>query len=428
MIEIVPFKAFIYNQKKIASLDKVVAPAYDTVSPEEQQQLYNLSSYNIIRLSLGMDLPGDNQKNNKYTRAAAKFSEWLKEKILVPLSEPAIFPYQIKYQLNNREASLLGLVARFKLQPFSSGNVIPHERTFSAPKTDRLMLLEACQATFDQVYGVCLNAKSDLVKLLRESISYQPPLITTKDKQGSTHTIWAIHQPETISKIANCLSNEKIFIADGHHRYETAINYQRQKQAELKNIGGREPFNFISMFIVDANHQKVEILPTHRLIKNVTAKDKEDLLKKLLVYFKLTKIESLEKLTKLLSNQPTSSLGILIDDKILLANPENNKAIDKLFSDNHTPTWKSLSTSLSQAIIEREILGLENKAKNISYHKDWGSLVKNFKNRKNCIAILTQPVSLEQIQAIIESGETMPQKSTYFYPKPLTGMLINKLE
>lgn len=433
MAEIKPFKALTYNREMIPDLSKVVTPPYDVISPTNQQKYYDLDPHNIIRLILGRDDPDDNEAKNRYSRAAGFLERWQKDGALRRQPVPAIYVYDFTYPVEGEEKSVLGFISLVRLAEFDSGTVLPHEKTFAGPKADRLKLMQACNANLDQVFSIYSEQSGDVHKLLAEEAAKEP-LLSVEGDAGVRHRIWAITDANAINRLHDKLSDKALFIADGHHRYETALNYANWRSslenAPIKDAG----YNFIPMLLIDVANEALSILPTHRLIKNLGGLGPQELLRRLNSFFAVERQSNLGKMTEKMRRYTDRHIfGLYFggDNYYLLT------LSDKIILDDYLPAgtskdWKKLDAAILQYLVLEEIVGIKDQGHgglaNLSFTENQNLAVEAVDRQEAAAAILMNPTKMEQVEAVARNREKMPQKSTFFYPKPLTGLIMNLID
>jgi len=440
MAEILPFKGVIYNKEKINEISKVVTPPYDVISKEEQDGFYRLHPYNIIRIILGKDLPGDDEKNNKYTRAAKYLHEWIENGILIKESAESIYIYEQGYHTKNGELKVRrGFIALTPLHDFKSRKIFPHENTLSKPKEDRIRLIRACKGNLSQVFALYFDGAKRVDAILEEVSSMQP-LFDLTDGYGIIHRFWSFKDTKTIRMIQNIMEGKELLIADGHHRYEAALNYRNERMEGLKNFTGKEDFNYIAMMFVNTEDSGLSILPTHRLIYNLSNFNGEKILRKVGEYFEIESFPyreaELEKFIKNLSSsgEKHPAFGMYIEgiNRFYLLTLKNRKLINRLFTEDKPEEWKELDVAILHTVIIENILGisLDKQAgeDNIVYVKDEKEAIRKVKEENFQIAFILNPTKISQVKNIALKGLRMPQKSTFFYPKLLTGLVMNLFE
>lgn len=422
MAHIIPFRGILYNQKKVKDLSKVVTPPYDVISPEKQDEYYEKSPYNIIRLDFGKEIKGG---KNKYTRASHFIDRWLKEDILYRDEVPAFYFHTHTYCLkNNLKKIRSGFIVLVKIEDFESGVILPHEKTFKKVSSDRLELLRHCEANFSQIFALYPDKTNRINKLFNSKIDR--PEIELRDEEGSIHHLWKITDANTIKKIQNEIGKTPLFIADGHHRYETALNYRNERRSNDKKFTGNEPYNYVMMSLSNMDDVGLTILPTHRLLKDFSPIKMSELEK----YFSIKKIPEL----KMLINQMDTAgarehlFGLYLSGEkafLLLKLKDRNHVLEKL-EHGKPEEWAELDVVILHYILIHTIF--KTKEEDIFYTADIETACKRVEQKGVKAAILLNPTKISQVKKIASLGERMPHKSTYFYPKILTGLVINTLK
>ncbi len=289
MAKIAPFRGIIYNQSKAGAIETLVCPPYDIISPAEQQELYRKSPYNVIRLEYGLTSPADGDEDNRYLRAAAALEDWSRSTVLQESREPAFYVYEMEYEAGKGVKKLRGIICLVRIEDYNSGIVKPHETTLSGPKTDRLNLLRSCKATFSQIFSLFSDPPGNVAGILAKVT--RAPEIDVKHSDGVIHRIWTLNEKIDIAAITRELADKYIFIADGHHRYDTALNYRNERRQASGTFTGEEGFNYVAMFLARLEDPALTIFPAHRALFNLTdfnAQKFEDDLNK---YFNIERID-----------------------------------------------------------------------------------------------------------------------------------------
>ena len=433
-----PFKAVVYNSKKIKNMSKVVAPPYDIIPPDMQDELYRVHENNVVRLILGKIKKDDTQTDNRYTRAAADFRSWLKENILIEDRVPAIYIYTQTYTYEGKKIDRVGFISLMELD-LEDKKVLPHEKTLKAPKEDRLRLLRAIKANLSPIFMLYEDAGHKVNGILKNYSGKTKPFIDV-NIDNVRHRVWALTDKGAIKKIEGLMGKKDIFIADGHHRYETSKNYVRELIAN--NAPKREIDNskFFMAYFVELEEKSLLIMPTHRLIKDARELSKEEIIEKLSKYFMVKKLPNARKLLTGLGELrashafgmylPCTSRGFAAPVQgtggyYVLKLKDFNKA--KTFMGEGSADWKSLDVSILHLFILQHVLGISDEDDNIEFVKDPDEAFKEIDGRGAKIAFFLNPTKVTQVKKIAEHGEKMPRKATYFYPKPLSGLVIRKM-
>jgi uncharacterized protein (DUF1015 family) len=446
MANISPFKGILYNNKKIKNIKAVVAPPYDVISPTEQKILYKRHKNNVVRLILGKESGSDTPDNNRYTKARDFFESWQNDGILMKDAYPSIYVYAQEYYLGESEGfekkKRVGFIALSKLEEFGKGGIHPHENTLAKPKEDRLRLIKSCNANFSPIFGLFSDPSKRIDSILRDAMR-QFPLYDLADNSGVRHTLWAIRENRAIQIITGQMADKQIFIADGHHRYETAIAYRNEMREKTPNFTGDEPFNHVMMYFTNTNSEGLSILPIHRLVNNLKNFNKKRIVREAGEFFN---IESLpfngdeekdvrQRLFSEINNRGERghAFGMYLgDNEYFLLTLKEEDVLDRFVSDTRHPAWKTLDVTILHTFMIEKVLGISEKSlseqKNITYTANEIEAVKGVNEGSYQMALFLNPTKIEEIQAVAAAGEKMPQKSTFFYPKLITGLVMNKLE
>lgn len=425
MARIKPFRGIIYNQAKIGNPINVVAPPYDIISKKMQGHFYDLSPYNIIRLILGKETKNDNTNNNKYTRAGRFLKSWLKKGILIKDRKPSIYIYRQTYLYAGKKRVRTGFITLMKIEdPLRSG-ILPHEYTLEKPKIDRLRLIKKVKANLSPIFSLYYDRNFAILKLLKKSIRKNPPIVSVS-LEGVTHQLWRLSEPKTIKFIKNSMRKKKIFIADGHHRYEVALMYKKtmsKKRVYNKNV------DYVMMYFTNLRESgNVTILSTHRLLKNIEPLSEKEILKKLGGSFEISIFRDLDKLLEALAkDKKRPHFGMYTGRRIyFLLALKRNISVSKIIKSEKSSHWKRLDVTILHNFILKDLLSLKDSEDNIKYVRDPGHVIKLIDSGRYKIAFFLNPTKIHQVKEVAERRDMMPQKSTYFYPKLLTGLVINK--
>lgn len=425
MAKIKPFRAVIYNQDRIRDLSQVSCPPYDIISPLRQQYYYSLNPYNFIRIILGKDIP----QEDKYQRAGSYFREWLKDKILIYDKGPAFYFYSQQYHLKGEKKVRLGFIGLLHMGDKNS-SIFGHEHTRLEPKEDRLKLLKETRANLSPIFVLFNDKKRVIQTTYQQYILDREPFINITDDEKVVHKLWRLDSPDLLSKIQAKMEDEDIFIADGHHRYEVACAYREQMKKRRSAITGEEDFNYILTYFTNTQSQGLSILPIHRLVRVSSGLKWEGFLFNLKDYFQLNEVNDKMRFLFLMRKAGFTEhvLGMYKDRRYWLLRLRNIRVLDKIMVDK-PKVYRSLDVSILNYIVLKKILGfnLEDK-ENITFSPHVEELIKEVDNNDAFIAFFLNPVKVEQITAVALGGERMPPKCTYFYPKVLSGLVINKYE
>lgn len=435
MPNIQPFEGLRYNLAQIGSLSDVVAPPYDVIDPALQDALYEKHPNNVVRLILNKMLPTDDEQNNRYTRSARELKNWKEEGVLQKDSKPAIYVYHEIFTANGKEYTRKGFMCGCEAVPFGEGMVFPHEITMSGPKLDRLMLTTACKTNFSQIFGLYPDEKNEVQNLLEEATLNLTPLEAT-DHLGVVHRMWVVDDQEVVAKVVEMMGPKPIFIADGHHRYETACNYRKQVR-EQGLLTTDHPANHVLMVCVAMEDPGLIVLPTHRLFRNVKSFSQEDLFALLGESFAITTVgegpaaaAKAWTMIEMQGDQGTMALYTGKDRKwSLIRQTEAGRAKMDEVAAERQPEWRALGVAVLHRLVIDKLLGLEGHDKP-KYVHEVAEVVENLENKADefPLAALVSPATVAQIQELSLVRERMPAKSTYFYPKLITGFVFKPLD
>lgn len=441
MARIYPFRAWRYNPSTVR-LDDVVTQPYDKISPAMQQAYYQRSPYNLVRIILGLPELFDAEKGeNVYTRAARDFRAWREQGVLKQEHEPCVFAYAQRFRVPGSDVvkERRGFIALGKVHDYSEGVVFRHELTLAKPKSDRLNLLRATRAHFGQIFMLYSDPSGSVEKTLYDGAGTADGEVT--DEYGVLHRLWRVNNPSTIKLLATAMADKKLIIADGHHRYETALNYSKEhgqsaaSQPELSATGLPQPAYpeaAVMMTFVNMDSDGLVILPTHRVVHSLAGFDPAAFRSKAEAFFTietLTQGDAQNYIAALKKQSGTAFIAVTRGgDFLLRSKPEG---VAKALADVPDRQRQLDLTQLHSIILDR-LLGLDadkvREQTNIRYLRDAGDAVEQVRNGEADVTFLTNPVAMEQLREVAFAGDVMPQKSTDFYPKLLSGLTIYALE
>lgn len=426
MAEIKGYKGLRFNCEKAGKIEELVCPPYDIISDQQREEYIKTNPHNIIRLELPK---GD----DKYNKAAEILKDWLENGILVKEDKPAIYIYEEEFTAYGERKAIKGIICRVKLEEFSKGIILPHEFTLSKAKEDRLNLMKATNCNFSQIYSLYMDGgKNTLGKI--DSLSKSEPDIQLQDNDNVTHRMWIIKDEKAIADICSDFTDRKLYIADGHHRYETALNYRNYlREQGLAKEG--DACDYQMMMLVDMEHPGLVVFPTHRLVRNLDSFNAERVIDGCKEYFDVTEhsdINTIESTLMELYNQGKKAYAFYCGGssyKLLVLKDTN--IIKKLLPNASTAT-QQLDVTILHTLILEKIFGIdaENMAKqiNLTYTKIFDEAISSVQQGNSQCAFILNPTRVSEIREVASNGEKMPQKSTYFYPKMITGLVMNQLE
>ncbi|MBD3426375.1 MAG: DUF1015 family protein [Candidatus Omnitrophica bacterium] len=428
MAEIRPFRGLLYSQKKIeGDYSGVVAPPYDVISPGERDQLYEKSPYNIIRLILGKASGEDDARDNKYTRAKEYLEQWQQEGILAADDTDSFYVYLQEYEYRGIRCSRLGFIGLMKIGETGSDELLPHENTLAKPKEDRMNLIKQVESNLSPIFSLYNDSEGKIKNVLESATRESEPIIDIT-VSGVRHALWKLSGSEEIRKIVDWMVGKNLFIADGHHRYEVAKMYRDMRRQEDDYDGSAD---YVMMYFTDmADPENLTVMATHRAVKEMPVSDDEELSGKLKEYFTVTGFSTLSELMDSLERESRDgqAFGYYGGGEYLLMKSSDRKALLDLIEEEKTGDWKSLDVSILHSAVFEKILGVSAKEGNITYVKMPEEAGKLVDAGSHDAAFFLNPTRVEQLKSVAEHREMMPQKSTYFYPKLLTGLVINKFE
>jgi uncharacterized protein (DUF1015 family) len=437
MAIISPFAAWRYDPDRVPVQQAVTQP-YDKITPAMQETYYQASPYNLVRIILGKRLPGDSQAENVYTRAAGSFRNWRETGILRQDLDPSIYRYTQTFQLpagsagGGKQSERRGFIALGRVENYSAGVVFRHEQTLAKPKADRLDLLRATQAHFGQIF--MLYGGAGKVDALMNSPA--APDIEVTDEYGVVHRVWRIADPSVIASVQVQMRERKLIIADGHHRYETAMTYRNERRAAAETGSGNlATYDSVMMTFVDMDAPGLCILPTHRLVFGLPSFSAPQLQSVARRYFNVEDVDAgidAARATAILQNAGragTALLAVTAQRTFLLHTP---KAIGSPLFGRLSLRQQSLDVVQLHKCVLEGVLNISETAireqQNVSYCRETAEALDAVRSGKAQAAFLMNPVLMNQVREIAFAGEVLPQKSTDFYPKLLSGLTIYALE
>ena len=437
MAEIRPLRGIHYNQSLVKDLSAVICPPYDIISPQLQQELYHRSEYNFVRLEFSRELPQDTATDNKYTRSAATLEQWLEQDILTLDETPAIYLHDHYFTYQGKEYKRRGIIACVRLEEWDKMIIRPHEGTLAEPKSDRISLLWALQANTSPILAL-FEDQGQHVSSLLASQEQNEPMISLSSANGEQHYVWAITKPDVINQICRSLAHQPLYIADGHHRYESSLIYQRERQTYSSSAAQDEAFNFVMMTLVDIADPGLIILPPHRLVRGIPKATLNELMARLKSFFEievlsLSMADTWQQVDALLAQEKASQdrlvLFGLVPEHVLLLRLRDFNAARQLMPYFHGELYKKQIVSVVDHLVLERLLELSGTSEEaiLAYSYDRRDAASRVLDQEYQLALLLSPVKVDIIKAIADTGDRMPRKSTYFYPKLPAGLLFYRL-
>jgi len=445
MAEIIPFRALRYTPQFVPDLKLVVAPPYDVISAEAQERYHARHPHNVVRLILAKEAGGDDPGRDRYERAGRTFAAWQAEGILTRDLEPAIYLSEQEFTLGEgHRIRRRGFMALVRLAGYDEKIILPHERTFAKYREDRLRLMRACPANLDPVFGF-YPGRDDPVRAISDRCMEADPQVHFMDEDGIRHRMWILREPAAVMDLARAFRDRPVIIADGHHRYETALNFRDERRARdtaPPAVQRRRLDNFVLMYLVSAHDPGLVILPTHRVIRQRLALPMDALRQALGRYFRM-------EVVPLESGNPLMSLRIALADihrrrrdavafglyaggeELLVLELQDHAAVRGVVAVGRSPEYARLDVAILHELVIERILGIQPSGQaddSIQYTRDEGQALEAVTSGEAHLVLFQNPPRVEQVQAVALAGERMPQKSTFFYPKVLSGLVINPLD
>lgn len=439
MAKIAPFRGLRYDFERVGDPALVVSPPYDTISSSLQQSLYERSPYNVVRLVLGKEFPADDAGNNRYTRAAADFQAWQQTGILQREEQPCLYLYDQEFiDDGGRRVVRQGFMALVRLEDFCSGVIKPHEQTLPAIREDRLQLIRACRANLSPIFSVYADPCGVLEVLAKREKSV-PPAIDVTDDEGVRHRLWVVNEPGLLKKAHDLLDSKTLFLADGHHRYEAALAYRDAMRAAHPGYTGKEQFNYVLMYFTNMETQGMLIRPTHRLIGGLDDFSAAELLERLAPFFEIEPVRfsfgqvqgRLEARTELSQRGAARhTLGLYLGGDLLhFLVLRDDKTMDRFFDAKAPKVLRLLDVSVLHRLILEELLSLSpcRQEGTVGYIRSFDEAVAGVRQGGRQFAVLMNPTCMKEVRDVANAGEKMPQKSSYFDPKLLSGLVFHKI-
>lgn len=445
MAKIIPFRGIFYNPDKIHNLAEVMTPPYDIISKQDQCNFYKQSPYNTVRLDLGKSTKNDTDKNNRYTRAANLLNKWISEKILVQDTSPAFYLTTVDFTLGNKRVTRSGMIALIRLEPFNKGIILPHEKTFSKVSAERFELIKACHANFSSIFSL-YSDQNIILDSLKDAVCSKKPDIDFIDKQEMEHRLWRITDISVHKYVADAMKEKSIFIADGHHRYETALNYKNRLSSTTPDFNENHPANYVMMYLCSMEDPGLVILPAHRMLTGIKDSALDSFIQKAENYFYIKKMPFQNKgmetakanfISALQSNSSKNMTGAFMKTRsefyLLTLKPNVMKHVtgNNIPNSLKSDPLNNLDVTVLTRLILIEILGFDqsmlDNEKLIAYSSSEEKAIQEVVSGRCDITFILNPTKINQVREIAQQGLIMPRKSTYFYPKVITGQMINSL-
>ncbi len=446
MAQVYPFRAFRYNPKQ-APFERVLTQPYDKISPAMQEKYYAADPHNLIAVEKGRGYPSDTLQNNVYTRSGAAIEDWIRSNIVVQDPAPSFYAYTQEYTVPGTEErrTRRGFIGAGKLEEYSAGVIFRHEHTLSGPKADRLELLRHTKTHTGQLFMLYSDAEKRVDTILAEAETGEAPATEMRDEYGVMHRLWVIAEPQRVAAIQKAMEDQKLVIADGHHRYETALNYRNERRVRAGKIDPEAPYERVMMTFINTKSEGLTILPTHRVAANVHDFSWSGVRRHLEPWFTAEEFPfsgSAERsevkkkfLAKLTEARAKRAIGVYPSGSpkrafYLLTLREGANLAQLLPS--VSPLQRELDVVLLHEGILEPALGITPQAvtaeANLTYEREALAALDAVDSGRAQISFLLNPCDVEQVMKIATSGEVMPQKSTDFYPKLMSGITMYRVD
>lgn len=436
MARILPFQGIHYNSDKIGDYANVTTPPYDVIPEAKRDVFHERHPHNVIRLILGKPTETDTVQNNPHTRAAAYFRAWLSEGVLQRSPAPALYLTAVDFPFNGALVRRYGLIAAVGLEPFEKKIILPHERTFSKVKSERLALMKVCHANFSPIFSLYRDS-GDLFNALVSATKKIETETDFYDDAGHRHMMWRLTDPTLHGFVAEAFSDKTLFIADGHHRYETALNYRNWLKETRPGFDETHPANYIMMSLSSISDPGLVILPAHRILKDLSGTRRDAFLQRSEEYFDIATLSGgaegqMELMNRLQPEKPGNRFGVgMKGDPSFYLWTLRPGVMERLFGSELPPSLRHLDVTVLTRLIFMELLefdqqGLDNE-KAITYASTAEDAIDAVRSGGHAICFILNPTKIEQVRQVSAEGLIMPRKSTYFYPKVITGQVMNDL-
>jgi uncharacterized protein (DUF1015 family) len=422
MAIIAPFRGLTYSRNMLSDAAKLVAPPYDVISEGEQNEYYRVHPRNVIRLILGKRKKGDSDWDNRYTRSADDFKRWQSEDVLVRSDHPCMYVTSMSFDPGdgNGPKTRLGLIALVRIEEESSGVVLPHERTFSAHRDDRLKLMRACNAQFSQIFGLYEDRENQVFECLK-GVMGGAPMVSFDFRDGTSHKMWVLEDPDTFRLLGDAMAKKVIFIADGHHRYETARNYRNMMRARYGFRPAKRSYEFVMMYLTDMDDPGLIVLPSHRLIKKCPGFEPSAFRDKIARWFEIKDLPR--------SNPEVGASSHELK-RVLMSEGERASTIGVCDKQGKRFSLLTLKPGVRHEMgddLHESLKDLDDE-EIFHYQSNLQKAVSLVTSGDYELTFLLNPTRIEQVKEVASNGLIMPRKSTYFYPKVITGLVFNKID
>lgn len=441
MVDFRPFRGLRYDQGLVKGLASVLCPPYDVIGPQEQRELYQRSQFNMVRLEFGLESSQDSPADNRYTRAAKTLESWMREGALRAENQPALYLHHHHFRYRGLPMTRQGLIGCIRVEEWSKGAVRPHEATASKPKEDRLRLMQACSSNFSPIFGLYDDQRAEVTSVLEEW-QQRPPLASVDMGGGERHELWAITDSKAITAVARALEPRRVYIADGHHRYETALAYRDERRASGP-WNADSAFNFAMMELVESKDPGLLVLAPHRVVGGIPKATIDGLPGGLEEFFllqgaPLDKADPQRHLQTLLRCMESGVVeGVLMGvygmkpGWLHLLRAREPSAWEQLLPPHRSEGYARLGVAVLHSVVLDRLVNINGfkleAGSTLDFVPDETEALRRVMDKEYQMAFFLNPVRVEWLKAIADAQDRLPGKATYFYPKPPSGLVINPL-
>lgn len=439
--EVRPFRALHYDPDKIENIGLCLAQPYDVISGEQQDGYYEQHPHNVIRLILNKEQPGDSETDNPYTRAKSTLEQWKMEGVIRETKRPSFWVYEQAFDIPEiGSKKVKGFIGLVRLQDYDERKILPHEKIMTKPLEDRVHLMQTTSTQFEYIWSIYRD-KAYVTDNILDKTEKQRPIIDFYEESTLVHhRMWRLLDPAQCRIISRTMEHLKIYIADGHHRYQAMLNIRDEMRQKFPDAGPDAPWEFIMMFLVNSEHEGLTVLPTHRTLYNLQFANLSDLHLSILEHFHLKSYSfngsndgEVRKrwLRDLRDAEPgVHKFGALITklNRYFLITLKDSEAYEEMVDLANSSEWKLLDVNILNTLILRRIVGLTEEQlsaqTNVAYTKDLEAALDSVRGGTMQVSLILNATRLQDIITIAENNERMPRKSTHFYPKPLSGLVF----
>jgi uncharacterized protein (DUF1015 family) len=442
MATIAPFRGILYDQEKIGELSDVVTPPYDVISERRRQAFFDRHPQNVIRLVLSKEEPDDTEQDNRYTRAGAFFRSWLGQGVLKRDTDPALYLTEMDFSNEDEARTRMGFIARVQLEDFDKGGILPHEKTFSGTKADRLRLIQASKGHFCPIFSLFSDPSEDVVGPLRSWMEDLKPDVDFREQIGYRHRLWRVKDQEVCRKVAERLADKSLFIADGHHRYETALNYRNEMVAKTGVFDPAASYNYVLMYLNSMQDPGLVMRSVHRLLCQVPQDAMNGFVDRAGEFFDVEILNGQGRDSAEVRNAFLTTIREGVDQGVMGAVVREHRALyvlrikkgvmERVFGEAIPGPLKQLDVTIATKLVLQKILGFDETVlddeDSIKYTSRSTKAFEAVDTGKCDMALILNPTRLSHMEAVSRAGLIMPRKSTYFFPKVLSGLVMNKVD